>query len=74
MATSGNLKKPSQVNVVYQPQILIGIRRICEVFKVGKDRVYSWIDDGAPISHISKRGQTYYSTEVMRLQMWLEAQ
>lgn len=58
--------------VAYTPVILVGVREICKMFRIGRERLYEWVDAGAPISAIRKNGRTYYSCEVMRLSQWLE--
>ncbi|MBQ7607970.1 MAG: hypothetical protein IJU76_08390 [Desulfovibrionaceae bacterium] len=65
----------NDIVMVYMPEILTSLREISKRFHVKEERVREWIDKGAPISAVSAASdsrRTYYSCEVMRLQMWLE--
>ena len=52
------------------PYMMMSIRQICRVYKVGSRKVQQWIDEGAPIACLGG-GKTGYRAVLSELQAWL---
>lgn len=56
--------------ISYSPLILKSMNEITTYFGVGKETVYRWIEEGAPIAVENARGAPRYSCEAAQLQQW----
>lgn len=55
---------------VLHPVFMRSLLEICAVMGVGKETVYEWISQGAPIA-VERSGKTVrYSAEAVSLQAW----
>lgn len=57
-------------DVSYTPRILRNMREIVETMRVGREKVFRWIDEGAPICVENENGRPCYSAEAGALQKW----
>ena len=58
--------------VVYAPRVLRSMAEICEALGVGPKTVRAWVEKGAPIAVEGEGGNSRYSAEMVRLQVWRE--
>ena len=58
--------------VVYAPRVLRSMAEICDALGVGPKTVKAWVEKGAPIAVEGEGGNSRYSADITRLQMWRE--
>lgn len=56
--------------ITYTPRILRNMREIVETMRVGREKVFRWIELGAPICVENENGRPCYSAEAGALQNW----
>lgn len=56
--------------ITYTPRILSNMREITTTMRVGREKVFKWIEEGAPICVEMENGKPCYSAEAGQLQKW----